>query len=92
MTIAAVSDFVKSRARVVAQTDCPECGALRGDKCLTGSGSERVRPHEPRWELLDTPLCPTCFAPPGQPCAAASGRVSRATHVARRRAKLAKEV
>ena len=89
MTNSGVRDWVKTRGRIVAETDCPTCGAQRGDKCLTMSGGDRVNPHESRWELLDTPVCPTCFAPPGQPCAAASGRVSSATHVARRRAKLA---
>lgn len=84
-----VRDFVRMRGRVVAETDCPACGALRGDKCLTGSGEARVNPHEPRWELLDAPLCPTCFAQPGEPCATASGRKNKNTHVARRRAKAA---
>ena len=89
MTNQVYGGWVKQRGRVVAETDCPTCGAQRGDKCLTMSGGDRVNPHESRWELLNTPLCPTCFAPPGQPCAAASGRVSKATHVARRRAKMA---
>lgn len=78
---------IKDLGRVVAETDCPVCGVLRGDKCVSMSGVARGDSHEPRWELLDAPLCPTCFSQPGQPCAAASGRISRRTHAGRRRAK-----
>lgn len=89
---------MNAHALAVERQTCDSCGAAPGVPCVTGNGSARTIPHEPRLAVAMIPRdvrsvdCPHCLVVAGRRCISVGRRFCEHHAIRKRKAMFGQQI